>query len=141
MNINPYLCFEGQAEAALDFYKEAIGADVTMLMRFGDMPDPSECEPQLVDKVMHATVKVGNSVFMVSDGRCEGKTDFKGISMSLGADTTEQAEQLFSKLADGGEITMPLAPMFWSPAFGMLTDRFGVTWMVNVDQPEDAANA
>ena len=133
MNLHPYLCFEGRTEEALAFYKEAIGAEVTMMMRFGEMPNPSEGDPSLNDKVMHATVKVGNSIFMASDGQVKGETDFKGITLSLTADSVEQAEELFNKLAEGGQITMPLDKVFFAPAFGMLLDRFGVAWMVTVD--------
>ena len=134
MNIEPYLCFEGRCEEALDFYRDALGAEVTMMMRFKESPDPEMCVGVDGEKVMHAYLRIGESTMMASDGRCTGEPGFTGISLSLAAADTAEAKRLFAALSDGGEVQMPLDKTFWSPAFGMVSDRFGVSWMVNVSQ-------
>lgn len=133
--IQIYLTFEGRCEEAIDFYKQALGAEVEMLMRYKDSPEqPSPgCDPrQDPEKVMHAAFRIGETLLMASDGRCSGSPTFQGFSLSIPAADVAEAEQHFGALADGGEVMMPLAKTFWSPAFGMLVDRFGVPWMVNV---------
>ncbi|HUN49514.1 MAG TPA: VOC family protein [Candidatus Sulfotelmatobacter sp.] len=135
MHIEPYLHFDGNCEAALDFYRRALGAEVTMLMRFKDSPEP--LDPAMVpagseNKVMHASFRIGGSNVMASDGRCQGKPSFQGFSLTLTAANEAEADRYFNALADGGKIGMPLAKTFFSPRFGMLTDRFGVNWMVLV---------
>ncbi len=107
-----------------------------MLMRNRDSPEPSPpgtLPPGSEDKVMHASISIGDSMLMLSDGYCSGQPSFAGFSLAIGAADVAQAEKLFSALADGGKVQMPLGKTFWSPAFGTLTDRFGVGWMVNVD--------
>jgi PhnB protein len=132
--IQTYLMFEGRCEEAIEFYKQALGAEVQMLMRYKDSPEPPPgCDsPQNDEKVMHAELRVGDTLLMASDGRCSGSPAFQGFSLSIPATDVGEAEQYFAALADGGQVIMPLAKTFWSPAFGMLTDRFGVPWMVNV---------
>jgi PhnB protein len=132
--VQPYLCFEGRCEEALEFYKKAIGAEVLMLMRFKDSPDPGMCGGGSLDKVLHSSVRIGSSVIMASDGRCTGKSSFEGITLSLSAPTEAEAERLFNALAEGGQVQMPLAKTFFSKRFGMLADKFGVAWMVLVSQ-------
>jgi PhnB protein len=132
MAIQPYLFFDGRCEEAIEFYKRALGAEVTMLMRFKDSPEPNTCAPGHDNKVMHAQFTVGGSTILVSDGRCEGKTKFEGFSLSLTVRSEADAERLFNALADGGQVQMPLAKTFFSPKFGMVADRFGVGWMIYV---------
>lgn len=133
--VQPYLFFEGRAEEALEFYRRAIGAEVDVLMRFRDSPEPAACVggPAAADKVMHACFRVCGTSIMASDGANSGMPAFGGFALSLPAPDVPTAERLFAALAEGGAVRMPLAPTFWSPAFGLLTDRFGVPWMVNVD--------
>jgi PhnB protein len=136
MLIQPYLFFEGRCEEALEFYHEALGAEITMLMRYKDSPEAESCEglpDGSDDKVMHASFKVGDSLLMASDGLCSGKPGFQGISLSLTVSNEKDAERLFGALANGGEVQMPLEKTFWSPGFGMVTDRFGVSWMINTE--------
>ncbi len=136
MKIEPYLFLDGRCDEAIDFYRKALGAQVQMLMRNRDSPEPSPpgtLPPGSEDKVMHASLLIGESMLMLSDGHCSGQPDFAGFSMAIGAADVAQAEKLFNALADGGKVQMPLGKTFWSPAFGTLTDRFGVGWMVNVD--------
>ncbi|HEX3659095.1 MAG TPA: VOC family protein [Pirellulales bacterium] len=135
MQIQPYLFFDGRCEEAIEFYRQAIGAEVQMLMRFKDSPEP--CEEGMIpsggeNKVMHAQVRVGETTVLVSDGRCLGKPSFQGFALSLTVANPAEADRLFNALADGGQIQMPLNKTFFSPRFGMLADRFGVTWMVYV---------
>jgi PhnB protein len=135
MRIEAYLFFNGRCEEAIEFYKKALGAEVQMLMRNRDAPEkppPGMLPPGSDDKVMHANLRVGGSILMVSDGRCDGRPEFKGFSLSLDAATEDEAEHMFNALADGGAVQMPLAKTFWAPKFGMVADRFGVGWMVSV---------
>ncbi len=137
MQVQPYLFFEGRCEEALEFYKSALGAQVDMLMRYKDSPEPPK-EGSLPDgsgnKVMHANLKIGETTVMASDGRCHGKPSFQGFSLSLNARDETDARRLFNALSPGGQVVMPLGKTFFSPAFGMTTDRFGVLWMVIVPQ-------
>jgi PhnB protein len=138
MQVQPYLFFDGRAEEAIEFYKRALGAQVTMLMRFKDSPEPQPpgmLPPGSEHKVMHASFTIGDATVMASDGNCAGKPSFSGISLSLTAKDVAEAERLFAALADGGQQQVPLAETFFSPRFGMVADRFGVSWMVVVAPP------
>lgn len=133
MQVQPYLFFDGRCEEALAFYGSALGAQVEALMRFKDSPQPHE--PGMVpagceDKVMHASFRIGDTTLMASDGRCLGQPSFQGFALSLTAQDDGAAERLFAALADGGQVQMPLAKTFFSSRFGMVADRFGVSWMV-----------
>jgi PhnB protein len=130
--IQPYLFFEGRCQEALDFYRRAIGAEVTALMRFKESPDPGMIQPGSEDKVMHASFRVGDTTIFASDGRCGGRASFQGFALSLAVANESEADRLFGALVEGGQVIMPLTTTFFSPRFGMTTDRFGVTWMVNV---------
>jgi PhnB protein len=136
MQVQPYLFFDGRCEEALEFYRKAVGAEVKMLMRFKDSPEPPQegCAPGDPNKVMHACVQIGETAVMASDGECSGKPSFRGFSLSLTAADEAQAKRLFAALGEGGQVQMPLTKTFFSPSFGMLADRFGVSWMVYVDQ-------
>ncbi len=133
MQVQPYLFFDGRCEEALDFYKKAIGANVEMLMRWKDSPEKGMCTAANENKVMHASVKVGDATVLASDGRCEGKPSFQGFALTLNAKTEAEADRLFNALADGGKVQMALTKTFFSPKFGMCADKFGVNWMVLVE--------
>jgi PhnB protein len=135
--VQPYLFFGGRCDEALKFYQTALGAEVLMRSRFKDSPDPFMVQPWMEEKVMHASFKIGETSLMASDGRCEGGARFEGFSLSISVPDEKEAERVFTALSEGGEVTMPLEKTFWSPKFGMLTDRFGVGWMVSISQ--DAA--
>ena len=107
-----------------------------MLMRFKESPDTSMCPPGpgSADKVMHASFRIGETTLMASDGRCEGKPSFQGFALSLTVPNEAEADRKFAALADGGQVQMPLAKTFFSPRFGMVADRFGVSWMIIVEQ-------
>lgn len=133
MRVEPYLFFEGRCEEALAFYKTVLGAEVTALMRFKDSPEPipeEMCPPGSQDKIMHANFRIGETVLMASDGRATGQPAFQGFSLSLAVPTDAEAQRLFSALADGGQVRMPLGKTFFASSFGMVADRFGVPWMV-----------
>jgi len=133
--VQPYLFFNGRCEEAIEFYRKALGAEVDMLMRFKDSSEPSQPgmhPPGSENKVMHASFRVGETQIRASDGRCTGKPDFKGFALSLTVETEAEADKAFKALADGGKIEMPLARTFFSARFGMVTDRFGVLWMILV---------
>jgi PhnB protein len=132
MQVQPYLNFNGRCEEALNFYRSALGAEVTMLMRFKESPQPDRVSPGSEDKVMHASFRVGEATVMASDGECQGRPSFQGISLALTVSNDSQAERLFAALAEGGQVQMPLAKTFFSSRFGMVADRFGVSWMVLV---------
>jgi PhnB protein len=136
--IQPYLFFEGRCQEALEFYRRALGAEVTALMRYKESPDPAMVQPGSEDKVMHASFRVGETTVLASDGRCGGHPSFQGFALSLTVGNESEAEHLFGALGDGGLVIMPLTTTFFSPRFGMTTDRFGVSWMVYVAPQEPA---
>jgi len=135
MQVQSYLFFDGRCEEAIEFYRSKLGAKVEMLMRFKDSPEPAPpgmVPPGAESKVMHACLRIGDTAVMASDGRCMGQPSFQGFSLSLTAPDPAEAERLFAALGDGGQVQMPLAKTFFSPRFGMVADRFGVSWMVIV---------
>ncbi|QDT38450.1 VOC family protein [Stratiformator vulcanicus] len=138
--IQPYLMFGGRCDEALEFYQRAIGAEVQTVMRFSESPEPPEMPlpPGWDNKVMHAAFKVGESLLMCSDGMST-EVDFKGITLALSLPMVEEVGQKFNALAEGGKIEMPLRETFYSPKFGMLSDRFGIGWMLLVysDEQDD----
>lgn len=135
MPIQPYLMFDGRCEEAIGFYERALGAKVEMMMRFRESPDPvpeGMLPPGSEDKVMHASLRIGDAVVMMSDGNCSGAPTFGGFSLSYAVPDEATARRAFDALAEGGQVQMPLGKTFWSPCFGMLTDRYGVGWMVGL---------
>ncbi len=136
--LEPYLFFSGHCEEALAFYRTVLGAEVTYMMRYSDRPEatpPGMLAPGFENKVMHATFTIGGNTLMASDG-CDDKTNFSGFKLSLSLPTQAETERAFNLLAEGVSIQMPLAKTFWSPSFGMLTDRFGLGWMVSVEDEQ-----
>ena len=132
MQVQPYLFFDGRCEEAIAFYRKAVGAEVMMQMRWKDMPEPRQPAPAGDDKIMHAALKIGEATVLASDGRCQGQPNFQGFALSLTAKDDADAKRLFGALSDGGKVQMPLGKTFFSSSFGMLADRFGVSWMVYV---------
>lgn len=139
MPIQPYLFFDGRCEEALQFYKKALGAEVLMLMRFKESPEPpppDKVAPGSEEKVMHACFRVGDSEVMASDGYCHGAPKFDGFCLSVSAKDEAEADKMFNALSKGGQVQMPLGKTFFSPRFGMVQDQFGVGWMVIVPGEE-----
>ncbi len=130
--IQPYLFFDGRCEEAAEFYRSALGAEVTAVMRFKESPEPAMCAPGAGDKIMHMSLRIGKTILLASDGRCQGQPKFEGFALSLTVPNESEAERLFAKLMEGGQVQMPMTKTFFSPRFGMVADRFGVPWMVYV---------
>ncbi len=136
--VQSYLFFNGKCEEAIEFYRKALGAEVEMMVRFKDSPEPQPPDmvpPGFENKIMHASFRIGETTLMASDGCSEEKTKFEGFSLSLAVETEADADRVFAALAEGGHVQMPLEKTFWSPRFGMVTDRFGMGWMINVVPP------
>jgi len=136
MKIEAYLFLDGRAEEAIEFYKRALGAKVEMLMRNKDAPEqppPGTLPAGSENKVMHSSLMIGETRVMISDGYNKGKPVFEGFSLSITVKTEAEADRVFAALADGGQVRMPLGKTFWTPKFGMVADKFGVGWMVNLE--------
>ncbi|MEM5401320.1 MULTISPECIES: VOC family protein [Paraburkholderia] len=141
MQIQPYLFYPGNCDEAIAFYGEALGAKEVIKMRFKEAPpDPARpMPPEFAEKIMHATLQIGDAQIMVSDGGCMTQNDkFLGFGVSLTGSDLGTAERYFNALAKGGTVTMPFQKTFWSPGFGMLTDKFGVPWMVSAPHEQPA---
>ena len=134
MQVQAYLFFDGRCEEAVEFYRNALGAEVDVLLRFKDSPEPPQCSlpPGSEEKIMHASFRIGETTVMASDGPCGGQTNFQGFSMVLTVADEDEADHYFVVLGEGGQVRMPLGKTFFSPRFGMVVDRFGVAWMVIV---------
>ncbi len=135
MHIQPYLFFNGRCEEALAFYRRIFAAEITALMRYKDSPEPQPpgmLPPGSENKVMHASVRIGDSTILASDGQCSGKPQFQGFSLTVYVADATEAERVFTALGEHGQVKMPLGKTFFSPLFGMVTDRFGVGWIVIV---------
>jgi PhnB protein len=133
MKIQPYLFFRGRCEEAIEYYKATLGAEVLMMMRFKDNPDkpgPDKVAPMLDDKIMHASLRISDAEIMMSDGMRTGPLDFQCMSLSLSVPSEAEADRLFNALADEGTVQMPIGKTFFSPRFGAVADKFGVSWMV-----------
>jgi PhnB protein len=139
MQVQPYLFFEGRCEEALTFYREHLGAQTVMMMRFKENPEAGKAQtaegcssmpPGSDEKIMHCAFMVGDSMLMASDGMCSGKPNFAGVSLSLTANDEQQAEKYFAALSNGGQVQMAMTQTFFAQRFGMVQDKFGVSWMV-----------
>lgn len=133
--IEPYLFFEGCCEEAVEYYRQHLGAEVEMVMRYSESPEappPGAVPPGHENKIMHASLRIGGTKVMASDGGCSDKTKFSGFNLSLTVPTEAEADRIFNALADGGKVNMPMMKTFWSPRFGMVEDRFGVGWMITL---------
>ena len=133
MKVQAYVSFSGRCEEALEFYKKSAGAEVTGLMRWKESPDENmKSPPGYEEKVMNAVFRVGETELMADDGMGEKQAEFKGITLAIEVANDSEAKRIFAALGEGGMVTMPLVKTFWTSSFGMLTDKFGVPWMVNV---------
>lgn len=143
MQVQPYLFFNGNCEQALEFYKKALGAEVQMMMRYKESPEPPPADKVPAnwgDKITHASVRIGETQVLVSDGSPQEGAGFKNFSLTIWAAKEAETDRLFNALANGGQVQMPLGKTFFSPRFGMVTDKFGLGWMVGVfEQSKQAA--
>ena len=137
--IEPYVFFNGCCEQAVEFYRQALGAQVEMMMRYKESPEPPKpgmLPPGFENKIMHASFRIGQTTVMASDGCSAEAASFNGFSLALSVPTIAEADRIFAALSDGGQVRMPLAKTFWSPRFGMVADRFGIGWMISVRPAE-----
>jgi PhnB protein len=133
MQVQSYLNFGGRCEEALAFYKKHLGAEVTMMMRMKESPDPAmQAPPVMAEKIMHSAFTIGETTLMATDGMGPDQAEFKGVTLSLNVANDAEAKRLFAALSEGGSVQMPLMKTFWTSSWGTLTDKFGVPWMVNV---------
>jgi PhnB protein len=135
MPVTPYLMFNGRCEEALNFYKNALGAEIGMLMRFKECPEtpPPGCAPVDGNKIMHSAFQIGGTTVMASDGMAQGAPKFEGFSLSVNAKNEAEADRMFAALSDGGKVQMPLSKTFFAKRFGVVADKFGLSWMVIVE--------
>lgn len=135
IGVNPYIAYKGNCQEAIDFYKKALDAELIFSQTWGETP---HSQPGMEDKIMHATIKINDSVIMMADMPESDVATGGNISLAIGLNDVEKAREYFDNLSDGGNVTMPLDKTFWAEAFGMLTDKFGISWMVNCDAPQEA---
>lgn len=135
MQLNAYLIFDGQCEAAFKFYEQCLGGKIEAISRYGETPAAESVPPEGRDRILHARLVVGDAVLMGSDSPPEQPEVPQGFYVSIGVDNTEDAERIFKALAENGTVRMPIGPTFWAALFGMLVDRFGIPWLVNCDLP------
>jgi PhnB protein len=144
LGIKPYIAFKGDCEEAINFYKDRLGAEVLFSQTYGESPMADKVGPEFKDKIMHTSIKIGDSVIMACDNVFTEHPTTIGdnISLAIGTEDVAAADTMFDKLAEGGKITMPMQETFWAERFGMLTDKFGINWMFNCDKPQtDTASA
>ncbi|HQT75677.1 MAG TPA: glyoxalase/bleomycin resistance/extradiol dioxygenase family protein [Rhodopila sp.] len=135
MQIQPYIFLDGRCREAIDFYTNTLDAELLMRMLFSENPGPEELPPGVTgDKIMHAALRIGDSQIFLSDGHCAGKPEFRGFSLSLALADDRAAKRTFDALAQGGNVTVPLTQTFFASSFCMVTDRFGMPWMVVVQR-------
>ena len=136
MKVESLISFGGRCEEALEFYKKAVGAEVTALMRWKESPDTAMKPPVgFEEKIMHANFRIGETQLMADDGMGDEAAEFKGMTLAIEAADDAEAKRVFTALGEGGDVSMPLTKTFWTSSFGMLTDKFGVPWVVNVTAP------
>jgi PhnB protein len=135
MNVNTYLNFDGRCNAALKFYEEALGAKTMFKMTVGESPMAKDMPAEAHNRIMHATLAVGDGQIMCADAPPEHYRKPEGIAVSIHLADKSEGERIFNALSRNGNVSMPFSQTFWSPGFGMCTDQFGIPWMVNCDQP------
>lgn len=142
MQVEPYLFFDGHCEEAAEFYRQTVGAEIVFMMRFKDSPQPPPADSPAPDpdKVMHMSLRIGETTIMASDGNCTGKPNFNGFSLAISVKTVAEAERIFNSLAAGGQVQMPLTQTFFAQRFGMLADKFGLGWMILAEAAQPAAH-
>ena len=134
MQLNPYLTFNGQCEAAFNFYEKVLGGKIEAMMTYGSSPMAEQTQPEWRGKIMHARMTVGDEMLMASDAAPDRYEAMKGIMVTLGIDDPAEAERIFHALSEKGTVQMPIQKTFWAARFGMLVDQFGTPWMINCEQ-------
>ena len=134
IGVNPYIAFKGNCQEAIDLYRSVLDAELIFSQKWGETPPAT---PEMKDYIMHASIKIGDSTIMMCDDPRPEAVTVSNISLSIGLDDTAKAKLIFDNLSDGGKVKMPLDKTFWADAFGMLTDKFGIKWMINCNKPAD----
>jgi PhnB protein len=134
MQLNPYLTFNGQCEAAFEFYAKVLGGKIEAMMTYGSSPMAEQTPPGWRNKIMHARLTVGDEMLMASDAPPDRYEAMKGIMVTLGIDDPSEAERVFHVLSENGTVQMPIQETFWARRFGMLVDQFGTPWMINCEK-------
>jgi len=134
MQLNPYLNFNGQCEAAFKFYEKVLGGKITFSMTWGEMPGADQFPAETHKRIMHSSISIGDQVLMGADAPPDRYQEPKGINVSIHVKDKTEGERIFSALAENGTVTMPFQQTFWSAGFGMCVDQFGIPWMVNTEQ-------
>ena len=137
MQMNNYLYFDGQCEAAFKFYEKCLGGKIEAMMTHEGTPAASNVPAEWLKKILHARLVVGDAVLMASDAPPEHYSKPQGFSINIGVTDPGEADRLFRALSEGGNVTMPIAETFWAVRFGMLTDKFGIPWMVNCEKARE----
>jgi PhnB protein len=135
MQVNPYLFFNGQCEAAFNFYAQVLGGKIEAMMNHESMPGLENMPAEQRARIMHARLSVGDKLLMGSDAPADHHEPMKGFSVTISVDQPAEAERIFAALSPGGTVQMPMAETFWAARFGMLVDRFGTPWMINCEKP------
>ena len=133
MQIDPHLSFNGNCEEAFNFYEKTFGGKIEFKITFGESPMAGQIDPESRNKIMHIRMRIGDRILMGSDAPPQYQGTQQGFDICAAVKDAAEAEKVFNALAEGGKVTMPLAETFWSARFGMLTDRFGIPWMVNTE--------
>jgi PhnB protein len=134
MQLNPYLTFDGQCEAAFKFYEKVLGGKIEAMMTYGSSPMAEQTPADWRNKIMHARLTVGDKMLMASDAPPDRREAMKGFSVTISLDDPGQAERIFHALSEKGTVQMPIQQTFWAARFGMLVDQFGTPWMINCEQ-------
>jgi PhnB protein len=134
MQLNPYLTFNGQCEAAFKFYEQCLGGKIVAMVPHAGTPAEEHVPAEWRNKILHASLTIGNEVLMGSDAPPDRYEESKGFSVTLGVNDPAEAERIFNALAEKGTVQMPLEQTFWAARFGMLVDRFGIPWMINCEK-------
>jgi PhnB protein len=138
LQINPYLVFAGTCREAFDLYEKCLGGRIEMIQTHGESAMADHVSPEWRDKIIHARMRVGDNILMGSDGPPERYQVPQGIAVSLQLKDPAEADRIFNDLSAGGRVDMPIQETFWAARFAMFTDRFGIPWMVNCEQPASA---
>jgi len=136
VKVNPYLSFNGNCEAAFKFYERVLGGKIAIMMPFEGSPMADQAPANWRSKIMHARLDIGEETLMGSDPPPDRYAPVKGITVSLGIDKPEEADRIFQALSEKGTVQMPIQKTFWALRFGMLTDQFGIPWMINCEAPD-----
>lgn len=141
MKLSTYLMFEGQCEEAFTQYQKVLGGKIVAMMPYAGTPGETHVPAEFRGKIIHACLEIEGQLLMASDAPpSQSDGPMRAVSVSVNVPTVDEAERIFKGLSDGAKITMPMAETFWSPRFGMLTDRFGTHWMIGTDMPAEQAD-